>query len=391
MDIPIFGRLKEAEYEKEELLKVFQELCRRGRLDVRFRERVGGVERSGKLLSVRSSSGVTLARFVVLALGRRGTPRKLGVPGEALPKVMYQLVDAESYQGQRLLVVGGGDNAAEAAIGLARQPHNRVTLSYRREKLVRIKKKNDERISELLARGRIEGLFNSEVEEILPGAVRLRTPSGMRTIPNDYVFVMAGGEPPFGLLRQMGVRFGGEASERSPSALGTSPGLISPPQPRPPVFILAAPSWLRVGRRERPQARTATAYLAAAQGVRTICQPASGSVATGPCRRSAPGRRSCGLRTVLRLDRCGAVEKEISKRARRQALQPGDERVQSGAERAQARPRPAIRSDDRHGGRRRRHTEGQGSGQRQRGRRSLEVRPTSSHRPWARPSSRRAA
>ena len=147
---------------------------------------------------------------MVLALGRRGTPRKLGVPGEELPKVMYQLADAESYVGQKILVVGGGDSAVEAALGLARQRSNRVTLSYRREKLVRIKRKNEHRFAEALAHRRIEGAFSTEVETIGPASARLKTPGGVREVSNDYVFVFAGGEPPFELLRQMGVRFGGD-------------------------------------------------------------------------------------------------------------------------------------------------------------------------------------
>jgi thioredoxin reductase len=218
VDIPFVGRLREAEYAKEDLLELFQGLCRKAPLNVRFGERLLGVERSGAFLSVRSTSGATLARFVVLALGRRGTPRKLGVPGEALPKVMYQLTDAESYQEQRLLVVGGGDSAVEAAIGLARQRGNGVTLSYRREKLVRIKRKNEDRIASLLAKGRVQGVFSSEVEEIRTDSVRLRTPEGTRELPNDFVFVFAGGEPPFELLRQIGVRFGGEPAAPSPGA-----------------------------------------------------------------------------------------------------------------------------------------------------------------------------
>jgi thioredoxin reductase len=87
-----------------------------------------------------------------------------------------------------------------------------VTLSYRREKLVRIEKKNEARIAELLASRRIEIAFNTDVEEIAPLSVRLRTPDGARELPNDYVFVFAGGEPPFELLRRMGIRFGGDAS-----------------------------------------------------------------------------------------------------------------------------------------------------------------------------------
>jgi thioredoxin reductase len=172
------------------------------------------------VFSVRSASGVTLGRHVILAMGRRGTPRKLGVPGEELPKVMYQLADAESYSEQRILVVGGGDSAAEAAIGLARQRGNRVTLSYRREKLVRIKKKNEDRIASLLASRRIEGAFGTEVEKIEPSAVRLKAADGTHETPNDFVFVFAGGEPPFELLRKMGIRFGGDATAPASTSEG---------------------------------------------------------------------------------------------------------------------------------------------------------------------------
>jgi putative YpdA family bacillithiol system oxidoreductase len=219
VDVPILGQLREGEYAKEDLLAVFQDVCRRGQLRIRFGERVHAVERHDGVFSVRSNSGVTLGRFVVLALGRRGTPRKLGVPGEELPKVMYQLADAESYAGQRILVVGGGDSAVEAALGLARQRGNRVTLSYRREKLVRIKKKNEQKIAEALASRHIEAAFGTEVEAIEAAAVRLKVPGGVRELPNDYVFVFAGGEPPFELLRQMGVRFGGDPA---PSTAGTT-------------------------------------------------------------------------------------------------------------------------------------------------------------------------
>jgi thioredoxin reductase len=229
VEVPILGRLREGEYAKEDLLGILQDLCRRGDLQVRFGERVQGLERHGKVFSVRSTSGVTLSRFVVLAMGRRGTPRKLGAPGEELPKVMYQLADAESYDQQRILIVGGGDSAVEAALGLARQRGNQVTLSYRREKLVRIKKKNETRIAEMLADRRIEGAFRTDVEEIGSASVRLRTPDGTRELPNDYVFVFAGGEPPFELLRQMGVRFGGEAAPPVPGP--TAPPSRSPGSP----------------------------------------------------------------------------------------------------------------------------------------------------------------
>jgi thioredoxin reductase/NAD-dependent dihydropyrimidine dehydrogenase PreA subunit len=217
VDLPLGERLRGAEYAKEDLLALLERLIARAGLEVRFGERVTSVERAADLFRVRSSSAAYRARFVVLALGRRGTPRKLGVPGEELPKVMYKLLDAESYRGQRVLVVGGGDSAVEAAIGLARHG-NQVTLSYRREKLVRIKNANERRLAESARGGRIRQILPSEVERIGATAVTLRTPGGRLEVLNDYVFVFAGGDPPFAFLRQIGVRFGGQRSPRDAEA-----------------------------------------------------------------------------------------------------------------------------------------------------------------------------
>jgi len=211
LEIPFLGSLREGEYQKEGLLELFQDLTRRASLNVRFQQKVVDVTRRNGHFAVRTANLEFISRFVILALGRRGTPRKLGVPGEEQPKVMYQLTDAASYEGQKILVVGGGDSAVEAAIGLARQRGNTVTLSYRLEKLVRIKKRNEDRIEELFRRGRVRPLFSSEVAEIQEDRVRLRVGDQSLESPNDYVFIFAGGEPPFGFLRQIGLRFGGEA------------------------------------------------------------------------------------------------------------------------------------------------------------------------------------
>ena len=218
LDLPLWGRVKAAEYSKEDLLALFEEMTRRFHLNIRFGERVGEIRRDGRLFHLKAAGASYTARAVVLALGRRGNPRKLGVPGEELPKVMYQLVDAESYQGQQILVVGGGDSAVEAALGLARQPGNRVTLSYRRDKLVRIKSKNEERFGKALREGLLRPLFGSEVTAILPRAVRLNVAGKPVEMANDYVLVFAGGEPPFAFLRQLGVRFGGEATPEAAAA-----------------------------------------------------------------------------------------------------------------------------------------------------------------------------
>ena len=169
---------------------------------------------------MHTTSGVVRARHACLALGRRGTPRKLGVPGEELPKVAYSLLDARSYQGRRILVVGGGDSAVETALGLAEQPGNEVTLSYRRESFFRIRARNEERLADALAGRRLRVLLPSAVRAIHADAVdlALEEDSGTRAVrlANDEVFVMAGGLAPFELLERSGVSC--DPALRAPSA-----------------------------------------------------------------------------------------------------------------------------------------------------------------------------
>lgn len=214
VELPPFGALKQREYLKEELLEFFRSMVEQTELPVSFGRTVQEVVRVNGHFELRTGAGATRARHVLLSLGRRGNPRRLGVPGEESSKVMYRLIDAESYSGERILVVGGGDSAAEAVLGLARQKDNRLWLSYRKEKLVRLKKKNLERIEALIESGRVEPLFSSNVLEIGPESVRLQVEGrGEVEIPNDYVFIFAGGEPPYKFLRSIGVRFPGDPEE----------------------------------------------------------------------------------------------------------------------------------------------------------------------------------
>ena len=212
VELPMGRSLRRAEYSKEDLLDLLEDLIGQARLDIRFGQKVEEIRREADSFVARTVGGLHRARSLVLALGRRGSPRKLGVQGEELPKVMYRLLDAESYRGQRLLIVGGGDSAVEAAIGLARQSGNQVTLSYRREQLVRIKKTNEDRLAPLVARKQVHLLLSSEVREIRRRSVVLDAGGHEIEVPNDWVFVFAGGEAPLGMLRQIGVRFGNEAA-----------------------------------------------------------------------------------------------------------------------------------------------------------------------------------
>lgn len=205
--LALIGQVKFGEVSKEQLLEFWQDVVRRTGLTVSFRERLTGIERRGDGFVVQTDRGSFSTRSVLLAMGRRGTPRKLDVPGEESSKVVYRLVDAEQYRGRRVLVVGGGDSALEAAIALGEQPDTTVTLSYRGEAFSRVKAKNRERLEALRAAGRLQVWLGSKVIAIEQKAVRLEHAGQPQALPNDAVIVCAGGELPTPLLRQVGIRF----------------------------------------------------------------------------------------------------------------------------------------------------------------------------------------
>jgi dihydropyrimidine dehydrogenase (NAD+) subunit PreT len=207
--LPLHGMLRGTSFEKEELMALWTELAKKHALPIRPGVEFKDLERRNGHYVVRTSRGEIEARHVVLAVGRRGTPRKLGVPGEDLPKVAYNLVDAQSYQNRDLLVVGGGDSAIEAAIALSEQPGNRVTLSYRQPAFSRLKAKNERRIAKAMEEGTIQVVFESQVVEIAAGEAILRVQGDPDdwVVPNDDVFIMAGGVPPFAMLEKAGVSF----------------------------------------------------------------------------------------------------------------------------------------------------------------------------------------
>lgn len=210
VELPLYGWLSQDEYSKEALVQTWQEITDRFHLNACSGHRVESVRTINSYFDIRTDQAQYSARFVVLAMGRRGTPRKMEVPGEDLPKVMYQLIDAQSYTNKHMLVVGGGDSAVEAAVGLAKQPGNTVTISYRKNSFFRVKKKNEDAIGKLLSSHGLTAMFDSQVLEVRPDSVLLQTKSGPIELPNDYVIVQIGGIPPFDMLKQMGIAFGGE-------------------------------------------------------------------------------------------------------------------------------------------------------------------------------------
>ena len=207
VDLPLWGEFNMKGATKEELLDVWEKIIESAKIDVHSNEKVLKVMKKNDHLEVTTSLRQYTAGSVVLALGRRGTPRKLGVPGEQLSKVAYRLIETQSYQDCSVLVVGGGDSAVEAAVGLASQSTNRVTLSYRKGEFTRIKERNRHHLDEAVKRKTVEVVFNSDVTEISEHHIKLKTPEGTRTVDNDYVFVFAGGEMPNEFLKSMGIEF----------------------------------------------------------------------------------------------------------------------------------------------------------------------------------------
>ncbi len=229
MVLPRHGKLPRLEYSREELIELWEDLAERYELPIRTNSRLTSLDRDAHGFVARTADGaMARARQVCLALGRRGTPRKLGIPGEELQKVDYALLDANSHRGERLLVVGGGDSAIEAAVGLASQPGNDVTLVYRRSAFFRLKARNEQRIEEARRSKKVRVLFDTEPVEIAADHVRLRQEHpehGVRErdLPNDHVFVLAGGIPPFEMLKQAGVSFDpGMRVDTAPAGVGTA-------------------------------------------------------------------------------------------------------------------------------------------------------------------------
>jgi putative YpdA family bacillithiol system oxidoreductase len=206
VSIPLYGDLWIADASKETLLQVWETIVANTGLDVHAGQKVENVVREGDVFRVETAKASYHARRVVLAMGRRGTPRALGVPGEELDKVFYDIVEMEAFAGKRVLVVGGGDSAVESAIGLANQAGTQVTLSYRGEQLSRVKDRNVEKMRKALDSGKIRTLFGSHVREVRGDVVVLDLGGEATILPNDVVFIRIGGEAPFAFLEKLGVR-----------------------------------------------------------------------------------------------------------------------------------------------------------------------------------------
>ena len=213
MHLPVVGDLWLKEATKEELLSQWTLLARKRELDIREHHRVVDFEH-GEHIVVRAEAGgqkhAFAARHVVLATGRRGSPRKLEAPiaPDAAPNVFYSLADARTFAGKKVVVVGLGDSAMEAAIALARQPGTDVVVSYRGKDFSRGKARNVEEMKSLVAKGRIHVHFETVVQRVDHASLTTTQRGKSRDLKYDALFVLIGGTRPTALLEAAGITWG---------------------------------------------------------------------------------------------------------------------------------------------------------------------------------------
>lgn len=214
VNLAVVGKMRFTEVGKEKLLEFWENVVLRTRLKIHYGERMESIARDGDAFVVQTPKGRYRTRAVLLAIGRRGSPRTLDVPGEDLPKVSYRLADPGRVARERVLVVGGGDSAVEAAIACADHARS-VHLSYRGDAFNRVKPKNRDALERLRAEGRVQVLLGSEVQAIRPHEVELTMRGETTTLPNDAVIISIGGVLPTDLLKQIGIRFETKFGEKA--------------------------------------------------------------------------------------------------------------------------------------------------------------------------------
>ena len=206
MDIPLHGKVKLHETSKKQLLELWKSILSKNSIQIQENSKVEAITPEGNIFRVETGNGETMTtKTILLAIGRRGTPRKLNVPGEISEKVAYRLLEPELIKNKKILVVGGGDSAIESALLLTEQ--NKVTLSYRSNTFSRLKPKNTIAINNAIKNNLLEVLFSSIVVSIEPETILYTKGDSeeVHKLENDLVFIFAGGELPIQFLKKIGI------------------------------------------------------------------------------------------------------------------------------------------------------------------------------------------
>ena len=205
-ELPLVGTFQFREATKEQLLAFWRQVEKDTGLRVRYNEPVNAVTRGADGFLVQTARAQYEARNILLAIGRRGTPRKLGVPGEELAKVVYRVGDPGQYRGRRVLVVGGGDTAVEAAVSIAEQQGAVVTLCHRGAIFDRARAANRKLLAAAVDAGRITLQLESRLSRISADCVSIESERGEVVLANDDVVICAGGVLAGNFLRSIGIQ-----------------------------------------------------------------------------------------------------------------------------------------------------------------------------------------
>jgi thioredoxin reductase/NAD-dependent dihydropyrimidine dehydrogenase PreA subunit len=206
MDLPLYGKVKLHETSKSQLLELWHSVLHKHLIIIEENSKVETILRENDMFKVETNKGVSYtSQSILLAIGRRGTPRKLNISGENTEKVAYRLLEPELIRDKKILVIGGGDSAIESALLLAGQ--NLVTLSYRSETFSRLKPKNSQAINNGIKNNLVDVKFSSNVVSIDPTSVfyTLKDSKEVFKLENDLVYIFAGGELPTQFLKKTGI------------------------------------------------------------------------------------------------------------------------------------------------------------------------------------------
>jgi thioredoxin reductase (NADPH) len=208
LDFPLIGQFKfnKNKVSKEELLGLWSHVRKQSGLSIKEECRFINLQKRGDIFEVETSAGLITAQKVILAMGVRGTPRKLGLPNEEMSKVTYNLLDPDQYQGKWIAVVGGGNAGVEAAQYLCKpQLRNRVFLLVRGPTFDRCNQENQDIIFDYAKKGLVNIVFNATVDQIHADHLIIKKDDQTLRLQNDFLFIFAGAIMPFAFLKSIGI------------------------------------------------------------------------------------------------------------------------------------------------------------------------------------------